>query len=84
MIAEGVWETTDPLASDDDVVNIIRESIARRGYQVGDCVITERNHTEGLAHVEVYEEISGEFEWMDVKFRVDLMAESSKFLGGAE
>ncbi len=40
MIVECHWLSQ---ATDDDVVNDIREAIARAGYQVGDCDIISRS-----------------------------------------
>ena len=81
-IAEITWQTSNPVASEDDVINEIREAIARRGYQVGDCVITRRDHTVGRAHVEVSEgvETLDTFAWGDVEAEVDSIEDDSPFL----
>lgn len=53
MIVEVSWSTTDPYADCDEVSNDIREAFARSGFQVGDCFLTEMNHTVGTAHLEL-------------------------------
>jgi len=68
MIVECHWLSQ---ATDDDVVNDIREAIARAGYQVGDCDIISRSGFSGRAQVEVDGRVVGEFEWCDTSFQVN-------------
>ena len=81
MIAEISWKTSSPSDSDDVVVNCIREAVARSGHQVGDCMIVERSHSEGMAHLEVFESIAGSFGWVDLLCEVEQILESSPFVG---
>lgn len=82
------WRTTDSHASDDDIVNGIREAVARckephweHPSQVGDCVISERNHTVGEAHVVIHGPASERYLWMDLDIEVEQELESSNLLG---
>jgi hypothetical protein len=83
------WNTTNPHASDDDIVNGIREAIARwcdssngiKPAQVGDCVISMRNHTTGLAHVHVDGPMPMRYLWQDLDIEVREELSYSHLLG---
>lgn len=51
MVYRVYWSVEDPFATEDDVVNGVREAVARAGFQVGDCVVIVSNHTCGEALV---------------------------------
>lgn len=73
MIYDISWKTHNPTASDDEVTGEVREAVVRAGHQVGDFVITERNHTEGEGRVEIEAEvdIGSLFEWGNVQFFIE-------------
>lgn len=82
------WRTTDLMASDDDVVNGIREAIARHkepdwptSAQVGDCVINVRNHSVGEAHVEIDGPVPDRYLWGSLDIEVEMELSSSHLLG---
>jgi hypothetical protein len=83
------WRT-NPHASEDDVVNGIREAIARycdssngiKPAQVGDCVISLRNHTTGLAHVQIDGNVPERYLWQDLDIEVRQELSSSHLVGG--
>ena len=81
MIAEISWKTSSPTDSDDVIVDCIREAVARAGHQVGNCVIVERSHDEGVAHLEVFQSIAGSFGWINLLCEVEQILESSPFVG---
>jgi len=67
--------------SEEDAVDNIREAVARSGPQVGDCIVTEMNHTEGVAQVEVYGNLADNITYIydEVEFQVDCIVEDSPF-----
>ena len=53
MVYRVSWSVDNPFVAEDDVVNGVREAVARSGFQVGDCVVIVSNHTCGEALVEI-------------------------------
>lgn len=81
------WRTTDLRASDDDVVNGIREAVARckepdwpAPAQVGDCVISSRDHSVGEAHVEIDGPVPDRYLWGSLDIEVEHELSSSHLL----
>lgn len=57
MVYRVSWSVVDPFATEDDVVNGVREAVARAGFQVGDCVVIVSNHSCGEALVQIGSEV---------------------------
>jgi len=47
--------TLNSAGTDDQIVNACREIVARCGYQVGNCEIRERSHTDVTIWIDIYD-----------------------------